>query len=127
MRISDWSSDVCSSDLVAGVDGAGERILALDREDVGNLHDVELGGDARRDVLARGGRGRQAGVVIVHQLGDQRRDVFRETVRVGRIIRDMDLAHAGYLAGLFADAAAFLAGDPQMDLAPLARGGYAGQ
>src|SRR3546814_1485773 len=28
MRISDWSSDVCSSDLGSVADGGGERILA---------------------------------------------------------------------------------------------------
>src|SRR3546814_15614340 len=28
MRISDWSSDVCSSDLVAGVDAAPENVAA---------------------------------------------------------------------------------------------------
>src|SRR3546814_12112707 len=50
MRISDWSSDVCSSDLqrtvtdrgldVAVVAG-GERLLEIDKH-----HDPELGGDA---------------------------------------------------------------------------------
>src|SRR3546814_13372192 len=33
MRISDWSSDVCSSDLSPGSDGTREYVLAL--EDVG--------------------------------------------------------------------------------------------
>ena len=43
-------------DGVAGIDRAGEGVVALDREDVGNLHHVEQGGDARRDILAGGGR-----------------------------------------------------------------------
>src|SRR3546814_9165419 len=39
----------------------------------------------------------------------------------------MDLAHAGDLGGLFGDAADILAGDQQMDLAQLGRGGDGGQ
>src|SRR3546814_5371608 len=59
MRISDWSSDVCSSDLLRAV-GAGERTLNL------------LGGDAERRRLvavdvdddARAGDGEIAGDVL---------------------------------------------------------------
>src|SRR3546814_5833062 len=32
MRISDWSSDVCSSDLRDGLDDAGERVVRPRRE-----------------------------------------------------------------------------------------------
>ncbi len=65
-------------DGVAGVDRTRERVLALDREDVGDLHHVEQGRDARRDIFA-GRRGRrEEGVVAVHQLGGDRRDRLRQ-------------------------------------------------
>ena len=56
-------------DRVAGVDRAGERVRALDREDVADLHHVEQRGDARGDVLAEGRGRREERVVAVHQLG----------------------------------------------------------
>src|SRR3546814_4766811 len=62
MRISDWSSDVCSSDLHHGLEAAGADILDLavylggDAGDgahavVGEVHRDALGGDQRRILL----------------------------------------------------------------------------
>src|SRR3546814_3400237 len=61
MRISDWSSDVCSSDLApAHIDidpGRGPRILGLEhRRAFGNRY---IGHGAERDLLARRGQDRQ--------------------------------------------------------------------
>src|SRR3546814_10062159 len=83
MRISDWSSDVCSSDLISDI-LSGEALVALDRQYVRNLHHVEQRGDARRDILARRGGGHDEGVVARHQFGDERRDILRQVVREGR-------------------------------------------
>ena len=62
-----------------------------------------------------------------HQLGDQRRDVFGQRVREGGIVGDMDLADAGDLGGGGSDAVHALAGDEQMHLTQLRRGGDGGQ
>jgi hypothetical protein len=57
------------------------------------------GGDARRDVLAVGGGGRTARVMRFHQRGDQRRDILGQRMAIGRVVGEMDLAHAGDLRG----------------------------
>src|SRR3546814_20212781 len=55
MRISDWSSDVCSSDL-RSLDTRGQQILERREQDVLEVdgqrqHPVEEGGDRRQFVL----------------------------------------------------------------------------
>src|SRR3546814_19227080 len=84
MRISDWSSDVCSSDLITGRDAFDRTILIV--EDFG-------GGKAREDFDAQpfGLLGEPAakiaetariGALVVHEAG---RDEFRsEERRVGK-------------------------------------------
>ena len=114
-------------DGVAGIDRPGEGVLALDRENVGNLHHVELGGDARGDVLAGGGGGREEGVVVGHQRGGNRRDVFGQLMLEVRAVGDMDLADAGDLAGGIGHRANARSGHQQMDFAQLRRGGHRGQ
>ena len=92
-------------DGVAGIDRTGEGLVAFDREDVGDLHHVEQRGDARRDVLAGGGRGRDEGVVSRHQ----RPPAARRSRPAGwhrRHRRPEHLAHAGDLGGLSATARA---------------------
>src|SRR3546814_19381525 len=67
MRISDWSSDVCSSDLAGAVDDERRRVLgarmgetqlgdvaAYHRRRVGLVGDLERAGDFRGAELARG-------------------------------------------------------------------------
>src|SRR3546814_1356457 len=64
MRISDWSSDVCSSDLVAGagggVDGGGDGVearlrgLPLGQARAGDLEGADLG-DGGADHAGEGG------------------------------------------------------------------------
>src|SRR3546814_1894642 len=53
MRISDWSSDVCSSDLLIMEDGVCRGVIALCMED-GSIHRFR----AHNVVLATGGYGR---------------------------------------------------------------------
>src|SRR3546814_18584178 len=71
MRISDWSSDVCSSDLAAGA-----------REDLAEVHRLHahLGavalGDLGEAPAAEVGPGRDQGQVVVDHLGHGRRDSF---------------------------------------------------
>ena len=50
---------------VAGVDRPGEGVGAFNREDVRDLHHVEQGSNARRDVLAVAGGGRQDECVVM--------------------------------------------------------------
>ena len=62
-----------------------------------------------------------------HQGGGERRDILGEIVGVSRVVGDMDLADAGDLRGRLGDAADALAGDEQVDLAQLRRGGDRGE
>src|SRR3546814_5913626 len=78
MRISDWSSDGCSSDLIAGAPAVGDRAQA---PRLGPQHcfggiDIAQIGDARID-QARG-RGEDLDDRLVHQPGDQIEIVDRE-------------------------------------------------
>ena len=58
---------------------------------------------------------------MAHQLGDQRRDVFRQRIGIGRIVGDMDLADARYLGGGLRHVAHALPRDDQVHLAQLGR------
>src|SRR3546814_12562545 len=64
MRISDWSSDVCSSDLV-GVGGAGEAHRARRAVAAEELHAVLVQGDAQAGAVGHG----QLEVAVVQRLG----------------------------------------------------------
>ena len=79
------------------------------------------------NVLAVGGGGRDEGVVIGHQLGGERRDVFRQHVLVGGIVGEMDLAHACDLRRGIGHACAVCASDKQVHFAELGRGGDCSQ
>ena len=81
-------------DRIAGVDRANERVGALDRDDVADLHDVEQRCDARGDILAdRGGVGEE-GVVVGHQRHHQGGDILGQHVRIRRIVRQQHLRDA---------------------------------
>ncbi len=111
----------------SGVDRPGERVLAFDRQDVGDLHHVEQGGDPRRDVLSGRGCRREKRVVMLHQLRRERRDILRQRMLERRIVGDVDLADAGDLGGLFRDWTNIRAGDEQMHLAELRGGSHRGE
>jgi hypothetical protein len=110
-------------DGVAGIDWAGERILALHREDVRYLHHVEQGGDARRDILAGGGSRREEDIMMAHQIDDQRGDIFGQRIGISRIVGDMDLANARYARGGLGDSIDALPRHQQMHFAKLRRRG----
>src|SRR3546814_18068424 len=72
MRISDWSSDVCSSDLVGQiVPGIGEQrdrigdeaIARLDRDEA----EVERDADRERAIEARGGVAVAVRMIVAHR------------------------------------------------------------
>jgi hypothetical protein len=52
-----------SGDRIAGIGRAREGVFAFDRENLADLHDIEQGRDAWRDVLAVGGDGRERRVL----------------------------------------------------------------
>ena len=60
-------------DRISRVDGTRERVSAFHRQDVADLHHVQQGRNARRDILAVAGRRRHEGIMIGHQLHHQRR------------------------------------------------------
>ncbi len=62
--------------------------------------------------------------MIGHQLSGERRDILGEAVPISRVVGDMDLADAGDFRRRLGDAAYALAGDEQVDLAKLRRGGH---
>ena len=114
-------------DGVAGIDRAGEASVLLDRQDVAELHHVEQGGDARRDILAVGGGGGEEGVVMAHLVDRDRGDILGQLVLEMGGVGDMDLAHAGDLGRGLGDGADALASNEQMDLAQLRRRGDGGE
>src|SRR3546814_20230656 len=87
MRISDWSSDVCSSDLLAQIFG-GALVLGL-RLDLGKLGDaVHQPGDIlpeQPEYLLRRGDG-----VLDRVVKDRGRDRLVVEVEVGQYARDLD-------------------------------------
>src|SRR3546814_7546037 len=86
MRISDWSSDVCSSDLQPAVERADEQLVAPDRDaavdDVAAGADRALAGDLRIEgpqLLAGRGVPRvdlRPGVADIHHPVDDHRGRF---------------------------------------------------
>ena len=61
---------------VTGVNRPSERIRALDRQDLGNLRDIERCRHPRRDILATRRCRCHECIITGHQSGDQRRKVF---------------------------------------------------
>ncbi len=113
------------SDGVTGVDRALEGVRRIDLGDFGDLGDVQLGSDARQDVLAVSGCWRQdvrvAGSDGQCLLGD----VFRQAVGHMGGIGDDDLGDASHLGSCSCSGAAIAAGDQQMDLTAASDGcGY---
>ena len=117
-------------DGVAGVDRPLERVGGDDLGDVGDLHDVERGGDARRHVLARRRRRRDEDVVVADQRRDERRHLLGQPVLQMRGIGDQHLADARQLGSGFGGGLAVVAGDEHVNVAAelLGRGdGLAGR
>src|SRR3546814_5807297 len=102
MRISDWSSDVCSSDLLIGENDPGgtARLGTTAREEphadrkawLERAGHVEHGGGRARVARKAGGHGAHAGVdrPPVGQFND-RPVAGAQTLRIGRADRSFDL------------------------------------
>src|SRR3546814_15942839 len=76
MRISDWSSDVCSSDLLAGGDHAQRRLAAVGEQVLHVAHLHAGGMRAQQAAVAAASIGHVAGVV--HR---SRREIGRASCR----------------------------------------------
>ncbi|MCY1269203.1 hypothetical protein D9M70_176900 [compost metagenome] len=85
-------------DGVTGVDRTLESVSAFDRDDLGDLVNVQLSGNAWQDVFAVGGGGGQDMAVnrllLDHQAGDQRGDIFGKRVGVCSVVGYQHFAHA---------------------------------
>jgi hypothetical protein len=110
-------------DGVTGVDRALERVRRIDPGDLGNLRDVQLGGDARQDVLAVGGRWRQDVRVGAGQGQDLLGHVLGQAVGKMRRIGDQHFGDAGDLRSLFGSGAGIAAGNQDVDLATAGKRG----
>src|SRR3990167_3124749 len=86
-------------DGVACVDGALEGVGADHLGDVADLGHVELGGDARGDVLAAGGGGEQDVAVVARDGQDLRGEVFCQAVLEAGTVGMDDLGDACDLGG----------------------------
>ena len=105
-------------DRVAGIDRPLERVGRDHLDDLGDLRDVEQRGDARHDVLAGRGRGRDDRVVAGRERDDQaRRAARRGARRVRRASASSTLATPVELRGGLGGGARALAGDQDMDVA----------
>src|SRR3546814_18638490 len=84
MRISDWSSDVCSSDLEHHEIGPVSSFQRPDRA-------IEGGGSAAADPLQQADADRRAGTVGQHRppTGEQALAVLQPAQLLGRVDRDM--------------------------------------
>ncbi|MCY1235039.1 hypothetical protein D9M72_476430 [compost metagenome] len=108
---------------VARVDRTLERVGGLHADDVGDLGHVELGGHARRHVLARGG-GREQDVAVAGGHGQHLgRDVFRQAVGQLRGVGQQHLGHARGGGGLVGHGARIGAGDQHVHVASDLGGG----
>ncbi|CAG4904920.1 hypothetical protein R69919_03226 [Paraburkholderia gardini] len=81
-------------DRVTRVDRALERVGAVYSRDVADLRDVQLRGDARRDVLATGSRRREDVRIVLRDVQHRRCDVFRQARFELRRVGQQHLAHA---------------------------------
>ena len=63
------------------------------------MHHVEQRSDTRHHVLAGGGGRREHRVIAIRQSGNQRRDVFRQVVGIGGILRQQNLRYTRDLRG----------------------------
>ena len=88
-----------------------------DLDDFRDLRDVEQGGDARHDVLADRGGGRDDGVIAAGERDDQRRQRLGQIVGKARIVGKQHLGDAGKLGGCIGGSLGALAGDQHMHIA----------
>ena len=112
----DRSIGLHGGDGVTGVDRALEGIGAFYRDDLGDLVNVQLGGNAWQDVFAVGGSGGQDVAVASAKLGDQRCNVFRQLMRISGIVSVQDFAHACDFCSRFSHGASALTSNQHVDV-----------
>ena len=113
------------SNGVTGIDRTLEGVSAFYRNDLGDLINVQLRSHTRQDVFAVGGRRSQDVAVAFAQFCNQRGNVFRQLMRISRVIGSQHLGHARNLCSGFSDGANALTCDQNVDVATdFGSGGY---
>ncbi|KWV77025.1 hypothetical protein PFL603g_02407 [Pseudomonas fluorescens] len=113
----DRGSRLHSGNGVTGVDRALEGVGAFNRNDLGDLVNVQLRGNAWQDVFAVGGSGSQDVAEASAERCNQRGDVFRQLVSVRGVVGQQDFAHASdFRSGLRNDVSS-LACDQHVNIA----------
>ncbi|CAI8928623.1 Hemolysin-type calcium-binding region [Pseudomonas marginalis] len=113
----DGSGRLHGGNRVTGVDRALEGVGAFYRDDLGDLVNVQLRGNAWQDVFAVGSGGSQDVAVASAQLCYQRGDVFRQLVSVSGIVGQQYFAHASHFGCSLSHGASALTGDQYVDVA----------
>ena len=101
-------------DRVAGIDRPLERVGRNHLDDLGHLHHVEQGCDARHHVLEARGRGRDEGVIGRRQRHDQRGQRLGEIMGIGGVVGEQHLLDAGELGRGIGRRLGVFAGDQHM-------------
>src|SRR3546814_1336129 len=94
MRISDWSSDVCSSDLTSCTDGRAERRA---RTELGGAGDKSRCDAGTKDTEPEDG---QAGERQAHRLADVRLLALQRRGKLGEEVRSRSEEHTSELQSL---------------------------
>jgi hypothetical protein len=102
---------------VTGVDRTLEGVSAFYRDDLGDLVNVQLRGNAWQDVFAVGSSGSQDVAVALAKLCNQWSDVFRQLMRVSGIVSVQDFAHASDFRSGFSHGASALTCNQHVDVA----------
>ncbi|MNE31108.1 hypothetical protein D3C80_1246560 [compost metagenome] len=84
---------------VTGVDRTLEGVSGFDRNDLGDLVDIQQRSYPWQEVLAVAGGRRQHMAEVAAQVGHQGRHVFRKLMGVGGIVCQQHFAHASALRG----------------------------
>src|SRR3546814_14603121 len=86
MRISDWSSDVCSSDLVEFIPDARSLLVVADihRRDIARVHIVERDGARRLQVEIESDLRPDINFALQARRADGRHELAQATRKIGR-------------------------------------------
>src|SRR5450830_360290 len=111
---------------VTGVDRTLEGVSAFHRDDLGDLVDVQLRGNAWQDVFAVGSSSSQDMAVTLAQLDDQRSDVFRQLMGVGGVVGHQHFRHTSDFRSGFSHGTHALACNQHVNVATDLRSGSHG-
>ncbi len=113
-------------DGVAGVDRPLEGVGRDDLGDLGDLHHVEQGGDARQHVLGRRGRRGDDRVVAAGERDEECGERLGKAVAEARIVGEQHLGDAVEPGGFVGDGGAAAAGNEGVDVTAEGDGGGQG-